>query len=186
MYPNKMERSASEIEGEPPTEFHYGVDEKSIPGNMRLLTLDETFVVSGKKEGPFAVVRSPEGVAVADSPDRSLFGCRLTSGPAAPVGEARWKKDIGSKDVSKGRTYYEQFRPTSVSDRESKAIEIYWSVNKEMEFVSAGSGELVFSPHLEILCGVRGTNTSFLFGPESAKDTVAGVVKNLIVDVYYK
>jgi hypothetical protein len=189
VYPAKIQTQSIPLRGSPAAEFYFGQDEKNFPGGTRLLTLNETGLLNSSKEGPFAVVPGADGSLFVDSADRSLFECRLSTGPSAPVGEARWKKSMDSKEVTKGRTYYQQFSLSSgMAQRDSRSIQVYWDINKEVEFVSSGSDSLIMDPHLELLVGVRGVKTSSLLRSKGELDDLqrlGGVLRNVVVDVYY-
>jgi hypothetical protein len=191
LYPAKVQDEEIAVDGNPPDRFNIGRSQKDAPGGHRLLSLIETNMQNDSKEGPFAVVPGVNGTLFMDSPDRSLFNCRLSSGPGAPIGAVRWKKDadLDSKDYVTGQTYHQEFRPTIScisGQRDSRAVQIYFEVNKEVEFLSAGSSSLVFSPHYEIMLGVRGMECGMLRddGLDLRKANV-GVLSNLMVDVYY-
>jgi hypothetical protein len=135
-----------------------------------------------------------------DSPDQTLFNSRLAKGAGAPVGEARWRVEKGG-DIKKGKTFAAEFHVDSVmrtqnwgaqgggsgyTQMDTRVIEVYWEIDKEVEFVAEMSRQPVFEHHLELMMGVQALK---VLTPESGKEHVipieCGRVSNVMVDVYY-
>lgn len=199
-YPAKVQKAAISVDGEPAHSFLLG---KKDAKTIRLLSLEETEFVASK-DGPFSVVCGANGVAMLDSPDQSLFNCRLAKGAGAPVGEARWRVEKGGA-VQKGRTFAAEFHVTSNMrtpnsgalgghcQMDTRVIEVYWEIDKEIEFVAEMSRQPVFENHLELMFGVQAlkvlsaesgsvTSTS---GTAHLIPVECGRISNVMVDVYY-
>jgi hypothetical protein len=192
-YPAKDQVEPIVLEGVPVTQFGVG---KKHGGTTRLLTVQETGFLSSK-DVPFSLVQGADGVMILDSPDQSLFNCRLAKGPGAPIGDARWQQEKGGK-VQKGHTFSQDFHVSSAmrsadwvkngeySQMDSQCLEVNWKLNRDVESVNALGDATVFDPHLELMFGLRVRD---VLGPESSVDFAspleAGRVTNVMVDVYY-
>ncbi len=193
-YPAKVQKDPIPLNGPPATSFFLG---KKDGESTRLLAIGETGFLSSK-DGPYSLVPGGQnGTLMLDSPDQSLFNCRLSKGPGAPVGKVRWRASKGEKILS-GQTFSQEFHVTSgmrtqdwggpggYTQMDSRCIEAYWSLGREVEFADALDGRTVFDPHLELMFGIRVPGA---LGPGAGKQYTApveaGIVTNVMVDVYY-
>jgi len=193
-YPAKVQDEAIEVLNEPATSFLLGTKEGDA---CRLLTLEETRFADSK-DAPFNVVRGSDGLPMLDSPDQSLFNCRLAKGAGAPVGEARWRVEKNG-EIRKGRSFAAEFHvsgnmrtrdwgaPGGYTQMDTRVVEVYWEIDKKIEFVAEMSRQPVFEHHLELMFGVQGLGvyTGADYGKDCAKPVDGGCVSNVMVDVYY-
>lgn len=206
-YPAKVQtepipiQSMSQTDGMEMKSFLLGCKEGET---VRLMALEETKFLC--KDGPFAVVPSRErerkgGVQwELDSNDQTLFTARLAKGAGAPLGKVRWRTEKNGP-VREGKTFHEEFhvngimrtmnwgQPGGHVQMDTRNVEVYFSVEKELEFVDAVSGVPVFEPHLELMFGVRAMQVNSMKTHDGQRADIgaleAGTVSDLRVDVYY-
>jgi hypothetical protein len=192
LYPAKIQgKSEIPLDEYPATAFQCGTMQKGTPNGMRLLNLDETNTVNATMEGPFDITVRAKNNLVMNSSDRSLFGCHLSKGPGAPVGEVRWKKNEDYKVQERGKTYYQQFHPSGDSAaavwQNTQTLQVYFDYRKEVKYISSSTHLLVFEPHFELIVGVRAlSSTGVNVDPSSVEIFPVGMLESVVADVYYR
>lgn len=199
VFPSKVRKEPIEIgarTGEFVSQFPHGMDDTRIK-LTRLLTAQETGL-DCTKDGPFAVISEPrEDNSRApfhlEGGTDSLFDATLSKGGGAPIGMCSWK--LGENGAIKtGRTYSQDFagpEPNGTGPPrllESKA-EMFFKMNKKVEFADVYDNATVFDPDMELLFGIESKVYSPV-APVLAKGQLhpfpSGLLRKLRVKVYYK
>jgi hypothetical protein len=206
-YPAKVQTVAIPVESMSVTD---GMEMKSFllgqkdGRSVRLMTLEETNFLH--KDGPFAVVpgRGSDEKGSArwelDSNDQTLFTARLAKGAGAPLGKVRWRTEKNGP-TKEGTTFHDEFHVNGIMrtlnwgapgghvQMDTRNVEVYFLVGKELEFSDSVSGIPVFEPHLELMFGVRAMQVNSMKTHDGQRADIgaleAGTVSDLRVDVYY-
>ncbi|KAF1808045.1 hypothetical protein P152DRAFT_453174 [Eremomyces bilateralis CBS 781.70] len=200
-YPARVQEKLVETDGgggDIPTTFRVGFEDQTAK-RVRLLRVEETNFLRVAKDGPFSVIPGPKGSIMFDSTDHSLFNCRLADGPGQPVGEARWKVGEDEKRKS-GRTFAQEYHvsgimrtqnwapntPGGYVQYDTRDIQVYWALDKKMEFATSEGNLPVFEPNLELMFGVRALGAILpKDGNRGMGPLEYGWLSNLMLDVYY-
>lgn len=196
-YPARVQaepvRMESAGEDRPATSFALGRKDGKA---YRLLNLRETNFLS--QDGPFEVIPGDGDAFMLHSNDQSLFNARLAKGAGAPVGKVQWRLEKHGR-VEKGQTFGAEFhiasnmrtpdwgKPGGYVQMDTRTVEVYFAIDKVVEFQRAESNIPVFDPHLELMFGVRAMQLSVpksLDGKSIDLGAVeAGSVSNVMVDL---
>lgn len=188
-YAAGFQKEGIELCGEPPSSFAVGKEEGN---SSRLLMLEETRFLESKNS-PFHVFAGPSGDPILDSPDQSLYNCRLAKGDGGPVGKAHWRVEKGGQHRT-GRSFYAEFNVTSLMrtnnwgaegghvQYDTRSVEAYFEIEREMEFVHKESGMPVFKDPLELIFEVKAMKTL----AKEISPVPCGHVSGILVDIYYR